>query len=220
MCLLSYRVNSTLVLLFLLLTVVLLCVPPNGWVSFDLGLVPMGCAACLMVIDGVVNRESGSRAVRHIDWGVILLFCGLFVWLGGFKKTKIPKAVFLGLKQFMATNSVFGILVLTVFIIVGSNLLSNVPMVFLIVDYMECIPGGGSPVVSGLLLAWVSTIAGNFTLFGSVANLIVAEKAKRHINYTLGFFSYLLFGLFSTFVVLFVGLPIVYFLGILASRIH
>ena len=89
---------------------------------------------------------------------------------------------------------------------------------------LDCLPGVGvadreSLIVSSLLLAWVSTIAGNFTLFGSVANLIVAEKAKRHINYSLGFFSYLLFGLFSTFVVLFVGLPIVYFLGKLASGI-
>ena len=213
---------SSAVIFFLFLTVTLLCVPPNESVNFDLGLVPVGCAGVLMVLDGVVNKESGSRLVRHIDWSVILLFCGLFVWLGGFKKTNLPKAVFLELKGFMSINSVLGVLVFTLFIIVGSNLLSNVPMVFLIVDYVRCLPGvsgDSSVIVASLLLAWVSTVAGNFTLFGSVANLIVAEKAKRHINYTLGFFSFLLFGLFSTFVVLFVGLPIVYFLGKVASGI-
>ena len=66
-----------------------------------------------MVLDGVVNKESGSRLVRHIDWSVILLFCGLFVWLGGFKKTNLPKAVFLELKGFMSINSVLGVLVFT-----------------------------------------------------------------------------------------------------------
>ena len=214
---------SSAVVFFLLLTVTLLCVPPNENINFDLGLVPVGCAGVLMVLDGVVNKESGSRLVRHIDWSVILLFCGLFVWLEGFKKTNLPKAVFLELKGFMSIDSVLGVLVFTLFIIVGSNLLSNVPMVFLIVDYVRCLPGvsdsDGSVIVASLLLAWVSTVAGNFTLFGSVANLIVAEKAKRHIDYTLGFFSYLLFVLLSTFVVLFVGLPIVYFLGKVASGI-
>ena len=214
---------SSAVVFFLFLTVALLCVPPNDNVNFDLGLVPVGCAGVLMVLDGVVNKESGSRLVRHIDWSVILLFSGLFVWLGGFKKTNLPKAVFLELKGSMSIDSVLGVLVFTLFIIIGSNLLSNVPMVFLIVDYVRCLPGvsdsDGSVIVASLLLAWVSTVAGNFTLFGSVANLIVAEKAKRHINYTLGFFSFLLFGLFSTFVVLFVGLPIVYFLGQVASGI-
>ena len=209
---------------FLALAILLLSIPDQSTFHFDLGLVPVGCASLLMLIDGVVNKESSSRIVRHIDWGVILLFCGLFVWLGGFKKTNIPKAGFLALKDTMNIQNVGGVLVFTLFIIVGSNLLSNVPMVVLIVDYIGCLPGVQSgeenAVVTSLLLAWVATIAGNFTLFGSVANLIVAEKAKRHIDYTLGFFSYLLFGLVSTFVVMFVGLPIVYFSGKLVSHIH
>ena len=210
-------------IIFLLgLTIVLLCIPPVSTLHFDLGLVPVGCASILMLIDGIVNKESSSRVVRHIDWGVILLFCGLFVWLGGFKKTNLPKVVFFALKSAMDILSVGGVLVFTLFIIVGSNLLSNVPMVVLIVDYIGCLPGvqsqGGihsreNSVLASLLLAWVSTIAGNFTLFGSVANLIVAEKAKRHINYTFGFLPYLFFGFVSTFVVMFVGLPIVYFSG-------
>ena len=67
--------------------------------------------------------------------------------------------------------------------------------------------------LSGVLLAWVSTIAGNFTLIGSVANLIVAEKGRYISNYRLGFWEYLKFGFCSTAIVLFAGLPIVYFAG-------
>ena len=62
-------------------------------------------------------------------------------------------------------------------------------------------------------MAWVSTIAGNLTLIGSVANLIVAEKAKSCADYNLTFLEYLKFGLPSTIVVLFTGLPVVYFTG-------
>jgi Na+/H+ antiporter NhaD/arsenite permease-like protein len=53
----------------------------------------------------------------------------------------------------------------------------------------------------------VSTVAGNLTLLGSVANLIVAERARQH--YELGFFEYLRFGLASTVVVLAIGVPLV-----------
>ena len=207
----------SLIIFLLIATVVLLSVPADKSVHFDLGLVPVGCASILMIIDGVLNKQNSSRIVRHVDWGVILLFCGLFVWLGGFKKTNIPRLAFLSLKQLMNINTFGGVMLFTLFITVGSNLLSNVPMVILIVDYIHCLPSGlssnlkESNIVASLLLAWVSTIAGNFTLIGSVANLIVAEKAKRHVKYSLGFFSYLLFGFFSTIIVLFIGLPIVYF---------
>lgn len=70
----------------------------------------------------------------------------------------------------------------------------------------------------------MSTVSGNFTLFGSVANLIVAEKSRLkaeepelNLNndtiakYHFKFFDYLKFGLVSTLVVTFVGLPITYF---------
>ena len=206
-----------LMISLLIATVVLLSVPADKPVHFDLGLVPVGCASILMIIDGVLNKQNSSRIVRHVDWGVILLFCGLFIWLEGFKKTNIPRLAFLSLKQLMNINTFGGVMLFTLFITVGSNLLSNVPMVILIVDYIHCLPSGlssnlkESNIVASLLLAWVSTIAGNFTLIGSVANLIVAEKAKRHVKYSFGFFSYLLFGFFSTIIVLFIGLPIVYF---------
>ena len=98
----------------------------------------------------------------------------------------------------------------------GSNILSNVPFVILIMDQLfnfECGRGYCSGQLSGVLLAWVSTIAGNFTLIGSVANLIVAEKGRYISNYHLGFWEYLKFGFCSTAIVLFADLPIVYFAG-------
>ena len=70
-----------------------------------------------------------------------------------------------------------------------------------------------------MLLACVTTVAGNFTLIGSIANLIVAEKAKTSdYNFSMTFFGYLKFGVLSTLLVIASGLPTVYFLGRLAEE--
>lgn len=62
-----------------------------------------------------------------------------------------------------------------------------------------------------LILAWVSTVAGNLSLVGSAANLIVCEQAHRapHLGYTLSFWNHLKFGVPSTLIVIAIGLPLI-----------
>ncbi len=62
-----------------------------------------------------------------------------------------------------------------------------------------------------LILAWVSTIAGNLSLLGSAANLIVCEQARRapQFGYTLSFWSHLKFGVPSTLIVTAIGLVLI-----------
>jgi Na+/H+ antiporter NhaD/arsenite permease-like protein len=78
-------------------------------------------------------------------------------------------------------------------ILVLSNLCSNVPTVMLLAtkvedvaldDESEGLDGNVKwrPRVAWLILAWASTVAGNFALPGSIANLIVAEKAALHFQ--------------------------------------
>ena len=64
----------------------------------------------------------------------------------------------------------------------------------------------GDPAFGYTLLAYVTTIAGNLTLVGSVANIIVAEGARAH--YHLGFVEYLRFGAVSTLITLSIGVPL------------
>ena len=68
---------------------------------------------------------------------------------------------------------------------------------------------GASPDKAWLILAWVSTVAGNLTLVGSAANIIVCEKARcePEISYNLTFWEHLKFGFLSTLVIIIVGLP-------------
>ena len=62
-----------------------------------------------------------------------------------------------------------------------------------------------------LILAWVSTVAGNLSLLGSAANLIVCEQARRarFFGYTLSFWSHLKFGVPSTLIVTAIGLLLI-----------
>ena len=89
-----------------------------------------------------------------------------------------------GLTQFVHDSlSVLGVTALL------SNLVSNVPAVLLL---HHLIPNPNPQ--TWLLLAAGSTLAGNLTLLGSVANLIVAEAAAKQ-GYRLTFWEHLRFGL-------------------------
>ena len=207
--------------------VVLLAIPPPPTVSveFNLGLVPVGLSVFTMVVDTLLNWKYAFDAMMKIDWTVILLFIGLFVWLGGFQNTKFPSRAFKFLQPYMDLYTTRGVFLFSAFVIIGSNILSNVPLVILIVDKLnkfycaEQEPRDAycSAQLVGVLLAWISTIAGNFTLIGSVANLIVAEKARNVADYRLTFWEYFKFGFCSTFLVLLIGTPIVYYAG---ARVH
>lgn len=197
--------------------VILLTIPPPPTVPviFNLGLIPLGTGIMTMFVDTIFNRKYAFDAMQRIDWTVILMFMGLFTWLGGFQNTCIPEILVDKLAPFMNLNTIGGVLLFTVIVAVGSNIFSNVPLVILIVNRIGELCGDEpcSGPLPALLLGWVSTIAGNYTLIGSIANLIVAEKARSVANYQLTFLRYIRFGLISTFCVMFGCLPIVYFLG-------
>jgi len=77
--------------------------------------------------------------------------------------------------------------------VVGSNLFSNVPFVMLLRGWIVHLPRA---LLLWLVLAPSSTLAGNLTLVGSVANLIVAQGAKDECP--LSFWSFLRVGLITT----------------------
>ncbi|KAJ4461634.1 hypothetical protein PAPYR_1746 [Paratrimastix pyriformis] len=84
----------------------------------------------------------------------------LFVVMGGFNETGLPEA-FWGFMQpaFLPLDSVWATCLYSLFILVASNLFSNVPLP---TDH----PDGGQPGEGRqprYLLAFVSTIAGNLT---------------------------------------------------------
>jgi Na+/H+ antiporter NhaD/arsenite permease-like protein len=141
-------------------------------------------AAALLLI---TRRIKPQRVLREVDWNLLVLFSGLFIltrctqkldllsWLSGWVG---PPLSLIGITAVL------------------SNLISNVPAVLLLQPLMQ-----PDDTRSWLLLAASSTLAGNLTLFGAVANLITAEAAAN-LGYKLSFWEHLRFGVPLTLITL------------------
>ncbi|CAF1413084.1 unnamed protein product [Adineta ricciae] len=178
-----------IILCALLILVIILLFISNDKIYFDIGLIPVGAAIILIVVDTLINRRSPIFILTRIDWNVLLLFFGLFVWLDGLNSTGIPHWLWVALKLDRATlKDLNSLLLFYIFILIGSNVFSNVPLTLLV---LEQVPRTGDHLNLILYLAFITTIAGNLTLFGSVANLIVAQKALASpIKYRFQFWTY------------------------------
>jgi len=119
----------------------------------------------------LLSRRTESRAVfALVDWQLLLLFLGLFVVNHAVAQVGLLDRMFEGVRWLgVAVEQPAWLFALTA---VLSNIISNVPAVMLL------LPVSPTP-QARLLLALVSTFAGNLFLLGSIANLIVAEQAAR-----------------------------------------
>ena len=117
---------------------------------------------------------------------MLVFFVGLFIIVGGAEKAGITDHL-LGFANHWNLHHPAGF---TVVVAVLSNLVSNVPAVMLL---KSVVPGFANPHTGWLVLAMASTLAGNLTITGSVANIIVVERAKAVAP--ISFWEYLQVGL-------------------------
>jgi len=135
----------------------------------------------------VTRRLKPERVFREIDWGLLVFFSGLFVVTASIDTSKIGSHLFsLILPLLQSDFATFSIISAVV-----SNIVSNVPAVLL---FKPVVPLMQNANTLWLLLAVSTTFAGNLTLLGSVANLIVAESAKSR-GVKLSFKEYLKAGI-------------------------
>ncbi|TPN81949.1 anion transporter [Mesorhizobium sp. CU2] len=134
--------------------------------------VPVAKAALIAGAFLLVTRAiKPQRIYREIDGPLLFMFAGLFVVVAGAEKTLLTPDMIAWAK----TIGLDDVWRLSGFTAVLSNIMSNVPAVLALRPF---IPGLENPERAWLVVAMSSTLAGNFTLLGSVANLIVAEQAK------------------------------------------
>lgn len=130
----------------------------------------MCAAACLMVA-----ARSGAREVfTRVDFTLLAFFGGLFVVVAGVAHAGILDRVFDAAAPVIARGDATGDLLFVLFVVLASNVVSNVPLVLVAVTWIPHMP---HPTWGYIMLAVASTLAGNLTLFGSVANIIVMESA-------------------------------------------
>jgi Na+/H+ antiporter NhaD/arsenite permease-like protein len=145
----------------------------------------------------LTRRVKPQKVYHEIDWQLLVMFIGLFIVIAGIEKTALA-ADFFG---FAARFGLGRIGVLSAASAVLSNLVSNVPAVLI---FKPLIPHLANPRQAWLVLAMSSTLAGNLTLLGSVANLIVVERARHHVR--IGFWEYFKVGAPLTLATIAVGI--------------
>jgi Na+/H+ antiporter NhaD/arsenite permease-like protein len=145
----------------------------------------------------VTRRIKPEKIYREIDWSLLVLFIGLFIVIAGLEKTSAAADLFAYASRFHLERAV----PMTIFAALLSNLVSNVPAVLVFKGFVTQLP---HPERAWLTLAMATTLAGNLTVLGSVANLIVIERARREVR--ISFWEYARAGVPLTVVTLAVGI--------------
>lgn len=160
---------------------------------FDIELYQVALIAGI-VSSVVVIFTSPKEAVwlaGRIDWNILLFFIGLFVLIGGASHSGLISEFASQMPRF-GEGEVPDVLSLSIFTVILSNLVSNVPAVMLI---SEMLPS--ADLILCIVLAASSTLAGNTTLLGSAANIIVAERSERY-GVKIHFFRFMIAGVAVT----------------------
>lgn len=174
-------------------------------VGFFAGLHPGVTVLAGVLVLMLRDREDPHAIFARVDWPLLLFFASLFVLVAGLARTGLVDAAFALSRDAVDLGAPAGVAAFTGLVTLGSNLVSNVPLVLMIGPMTGELGelGGVGAAAPWVMLGFVSTVAGNLTLLGSVANIIVAEGAREH--HDLSFFEYLRFGALSTAVVLALG---------------
>jgi Na+/H+ antiporter NhaD/arsenite permease-like protein len=123
----------------------------------------------------LTRRVKPEKIYREIDWSLLVLFIGLFIVIAGLEKTPVSADLFAAAGRFHLDRTG----PLSIFAALLSNLVSNVPAVLV---FKTFVPHLAHPARAWLALAMSSTLAGNLTLLGSVANLIVVQRARAEVE--------------------------------------
>ena len=184
--------------------------------NLDIGWCAVTGGLFAMALDATINHRTPDRIFERINWQLLVFFSGLFITIEGLQQTGIPAQLLAKVENVMNMNTFEGVCDFTAIVAVGCNVFNNVPFVLLIglahstdengneKPFMESI---GEPDLAWILLAWVSTVSGNLTLMGSVANLIVAEEGKKFFEMTFTYYTKFSFPI--TIVTMFLGVAVI-----------
>lgn len=164
--------------------------------GFFLGAPPAMMAALGAAMMLVTRTIDPRKLYQEVDWGLLVFFVGLFLIVGGAEQVGLVGR----LLQLAEHWNLQRLGAFTVVVSLLSNIVSNVPAVMLA---KSLVPGFADPHTAWLILAMASTLAGNLTITGSVANIIVVESAKPDVE--IGFRDYFRVGLPVTLTTLLVG---------------
>ncbi len=145
----------------------------------------------------VTRQVKPIKVYRDIDWPLLVLFAGLFIVVAGLASNVFFARATARVEQLRLSDPP----VLSVMTAVLANLVSNVPAVLVLKSF---IPQQADPQRAWLVVAMAATLAGNFTVLGSIANLIVVEQARAQ-GVAIGFWQYFKVGAPLTLLTILIG---------------
>lgn len=163
-------------------------------IGLPMELVALG-AGCFLLI---TRRIKPEKVYALIDFRLLVFFIGLFIIIKSLEFSYLSKNIL----EFIGSLSISNLWFLTVLSSVLSNIVSNVPAVLMIKSFLN-----NGQEIHWLVLAMSSTLAGNLTILGSIANIIVIEGASNKIK--ISFWEYSKIGFFVTFFSIFLGMLVI-----------
>jgi Na+/H+ antiporter NhaD/arsenite permease-like protein len=167
--------------------------------GFPLSWTALFSAALLMAIAGRAPRE----ALHRVDWPLLVFFAGLFVVVEGVARAGVASRMYEAFEPWLGAGAARQSVTFGLFTVAASQVVSNVPFVILAGEW---IPRLAEPRLLWLATALAATLAGNLTVVGSVANLIVLELAGARGQ--VGFWKFFRVGAVVTSLTLAAGLAI------------
>ena len=164
----------------------------------SLPLVAITAAAILLAI----AQRDPAEAFAKVEWSLLLFFGALFVVMRGARDLPLVASMTSAAGAQLHGAPLHDAVVTSAAMLGLSNLVSNVPAVIL---WLPVVPRVVDPTFTWLVMALSSTFAGNLTLLGSMANLIVAERAESR-GARIGFVDYLKVGVPVTLLTVSLGI--------------
>ncbi len=122
-----------------------------------------------------------AKVYAQIDWTLLLMFAGLFIVAAGLEHAVLTPDVIAAVGRWHLGRAG----PLAAMTAVLSNVVSNVPAVLVLKPFVARL---ADPAHAWLVVAMASTLAGNLTILGSVANLIAVQRA-RSAGVAIGFWD-------------------------------
>lgn len=151
----------------------------------------------------LLGKIKPSRVIEKVDWVLLLFFASLFIVVEGIEKSGLLSRY---IDANLLSDDAAGIGAIHGLSLVLVQIVSNVPFTIVMVPFMKA----ANSELLWLSLASASTLAGNATIIGAIANLIVIESADRE-GVKIGFFEFLKPGLIVTILSFVISFAILYF---------
>lgn len=146
------------------------------------------------------GKVKPSLVIKQVDWVLLLFFASLFIVVHGVESTGIMQKVISEIPVGENTNSLLAVHGISLLL---SQIISNVPFTVVMLPLMKT----AHSEILWLSLASASTLAGNATIIGAMANLIVIESAEKK-GVAIRFFEFLKIGGIVTLISLLISFAV------------